>query len=236
MKKFIADILTSAIVTLVVLLLNYMGVIPWGKIIPIHTVPHLKGLTRDSAEVVCSAQNIKFEVADEIFSNEYAKGKVVSQDPEGNARSKFPEVEVVLSKGSQVAYVPDLKGISLEEAIEMLKSLSLTVGSTGFEYSDVDKGKVVSSSPQAGEEVDYNKAINIVVSKGNKSLVVPRVMGKSLSSAKKILKTKGLTLGYVKKETDIERIFGVILRQHPAPGKQVPYGTSITVVVNEEEE
>ncbi|MBA3051724.1 PASTA domain-containing protein, partial [bacterium] len=63
---------------------------------------------------------------------------------------------------------------------------------------------------------------------------VPNLKGKTLDATKSILKAKKLTLGMVKRETDIDQRFDIILRQYPNPGQRVKQGTAITVVLNSE--
>ena len=65
---------------------------------------------------------------------------------------------------------------------------------------------------------------------------VPSIVGKTIPQAQKILSRKGLLLGTVKKTTDIERSFDIILKQYPPARKKVPTKTAVTIILNVEEE
>ncbi len=235
MKKFIVYILTSFIITFTLLFLNQMEVIPWNVIIPTYKIPDLKGLNKGTAEIICRVKNISLKISDRAYSDEYPENVIISQDPAGLSKTRIPEVKVVLSKGHPVVYVPDLKGLSLNAATKMLESLSLTLNTVSYVYSDEEINKVISSSPPPGEAVKCNSSVNLALSKGKKLTVVPNITGKSLAAARKLLTDKSLVLGHVKRRTDIERRFGIILKQYPTAGKKVSCGTSITVIINEEE-
>lgn len=237
MRNFILSFFTSIVVAFLLLLFSHMGIIPWDKIIPVvYRVPDLRGLNKYAAEIVCRVKNMTMKITNEVYSEKYLEGTIISQTPREFSKTKLPEINVTLSKGEPVTSVPDLKGLTLDEAKKMLKSLSLISGDISYIDSSEEKGKVVSSSPQSGTEVQHKQSVDIIISKGQSLTVVPNVVGKNIYRAKKLLSDKGLILGYIKKTTDIERMFGVILKQHPPAGKKVPRGTSMTVILNEEEE
>lgn len=236
-KKFLRIFLISILGAFFVMFLSEIGAIPWHKIVkPVYRIPDLKGIEEQSAEIVCRVMGLSMKVMDEVYSKEYPTGVVISQEPLALSRTRNPEVGVIVCKGQAVIQVPELKGISLQEASTKLKELSLIAGQTKYVSSKVEKGKIVYSEPPAGSKVNYEDTINVFISKGQDLITVPNIIGKSLSGAQKILADNGLILGYVKKTTDIDKRFGIILKQHPPSKRKVPKGTSITVVVNEEEE
>ena len=66
-------------------------------------------------------------------------------------------VTVVLSSGEEAktTEVPNVVGREESEAEEMLQDANLTVVHGEAQYSDdMDEGKVISSSPEAGTEVE----------------------------------------------------------------------------------
>ena len=60
---------------------------------------------------------------------------------------------------------------------------------------------------------------------------MPRLIGKSLSTAKRIIKDKGLVVGNISYEVSTEFNVGIIMRQHPASGKKIELGSKINLVV-----
>jgi serine/threonine-protein kinase len=237
MKTFILSFFVSIFVVFGLLYMDKLEIFPWDKMVAEpYKIPDLKGLTKEGAQIVCRAMNLSFEITGEVYSEEYPEGAVVSQIPQALTKSRFPTVELTISKGRTLVLVPELRKLYLEEAVERLESASLLLGATSYINSDEKKGKVVSSAPPSGTHVPIRSEITVTLSKGPGLVTVPRLTGKTLSDARRILSNAGLALGTIKKETDIEKRFGVVLRQYPAVRENVPKGTSVTIVINEEEQ
>jgi hypothetical protein len=65
------------------------------------------------------------------------------------------------------ALVPDVTGLSQEEAETVIVGAGLVVGSVSEEFSDsVPAGIVISQSPSAGVSIPQNSAVDLFVSKG----------------------------------------------------------------------
>lgn len=65
--------------------------------------------------------------------------------------------------------VPNVVGLTQAEATKLLDEKSIVVGTVTQEYSDdVESGCVISQSVEAGEEVEANSKVNLVISKGKK--------------------------------------------------------------------
>lgn len=237
MKNFIVSLVTSIIVVTLFLFMNQAGFIPWDRVIkPVYEIPDLKGLSESDAEVVCRVKNISLKTTGEAYSTEYPAGLILSQAPESYSKSAIPQVKVILSKGTALIYVPDLKKLSFEEAVKKLREFSLLPGTKDYIYSiEVEKDKVSHTSPVFGTEVNLNDVVDIIISKGKRLTTVPRITGKKFPEAQRLLKSKGLIIGTIKKTTDIERMFDIVLKQFPPAGRKVLWGTPVTIVINEEE-
>lgn len=67
----------------------------------------------------------------------------------------------------QKVRVPDVAHKTVVEAQEALKTAHLQVGETRYDYSnEVEAGKVINTLPRAGNEVDPNTVVGLVVSRG----------------------------------------------------------------------
>jgi len=60
---------------------------------------------------------------------------------------------------------------------------------------------------------------------------VPRLIGKSLSTAKRIIEENGFVVGSVSWEVSIDYNVGIIMRQRPSAGQTVKKGSKIDLVV-----
>jgi serine/threonine-protein kinase len=98
-------------------------------------------------------------------------GTIVEQSPIADADLEVGKTKVVLyvSKGLPTVLVPNLKGITKDEAVSRLLKSNLKVGAAGVieqpNYT-FDKGIVFEQSPLADTEVDKNSEVKIFVSSG----------------------------------------------------------------------
>lgn len=235
-NMILLNILISFIIVTSMIILTQMKIIPWEKIIPTYRIPQITGIDIEKAETVCISNGIQFTITEEVYSDDYKKGEVVSQSPAPFTIVRVPKVAVTVSRGVPAIHVPDLTGLTKDEAEKLLNTLSLNIGAITFENTKMPKDTIIASDPVAGEKIEESTTINITISKGEGLVSVPKLVGKSIAEVQRILASTGLTLGYIKKTTDIERIFGIIIKQHPPYRKDVPKGTPITVILNEEEE
>ncbi len=87
--------------------------------------------------------------------------------------------------------VPNVVGLSLEEAGIILREVFLSMGSVVYQDSEQPKDTVLNQSPNAGETAFGESAVNLVVATGL-SVRVPNVVGKPLSQALVMLRDAGL--------------------------------------------
>ena len=96
------------------------------------------------------------------FSELRLAGEVISQKPEGGKNvNKGAEIELVVSKGSQFAYIPNVFSIEESLAIQSLKDLELKVVVKKIGKKAIKK--VTSVSPKVGTKVKRGSTVTITV-------------------------------------------------------------------------
>ncbi len=140
------------------------------------SAPDLYNLTLDEAQRSLDKLNlnIRVDIEDE-YSNEVEKGKIISQQPmSGATLQEGDTVTLVLSKGPIKGYIPNVVGLTLGEAENILKENKLSLGNIKYEYSDTyNNGIVIAQDPKSGSESNQEwGTVNVVVSKGKKEEVV----------------------------------------------------------------
>jgi serine/threonine-protein kinase len=96
------------------------------------------------------------------FSEIRLAGEVISQKPEGGKNvNKGAEIELVVSKGSQFAYIPNVFSIEEAQAVQSLKDLELKVVVKKIGKKAVKK--VTSVSPKVGTKVKRGSTVTITV-------------------------------------------------------------------------
>ncbi len=140
----------------------------------------------------------------------------------------------VLGSGSKAYSVPNLLGLTQDEATSMLESdgHGFEIGQVTEQYSStVDEGKIIEQTPGAGRTATEGSKIDIVVSKGEEpaaSVTVPDLTNCTPSEAQDLLNKYGLKgqAGDSVYNADVE--VGHVAEQEPAAGTSAKAGDTIT--------
>jgi len=127
--------------------------------------------------------------------------------------------------------VPDLSGMTQEEATAKLRDSRLTLGTiTPTESSDADKDKVVNQRPSSQTQVAQDSPVNLEIGKGVSLVSVPNVVSYTPDAAKKALNDANLQYQEVpQSSSDADK--GKALAQDPAAQAQVVPGSTVKVTI-----
>jgi serine/threonine-protein kinase len=115
--------------------------------------------------------------------------------------------------------VPDLSGKSLEQSLDALSPLGLSLAKDGVEFDEnFPSGAVLRQAPPAGLKVREGKVVRVTVSSGGKVAFVPDLSGKTLAEAQNLLRAAGMAPGAMSQAYSQARPEGEVLEQNPAPG------------------
>lgn len=230
-KIFLVSFLVSLITSVIVCVL-FLFVLPIGKSGEV-VIPDLTGSTPDQARVIAENRGLLLIVGGEEESEKYADNQICRQTPlPGSIVKSKSSITVFISKGSSSVIVPDLKGLGLSEATIRLNELGLRIGEIKTEENaTVEKDKIVTTQPSPGFKAKKGDAISIVLSGGAESVEVPRVIGRALSTAKRIIEEKGFAVGSVSYEVSTEFDVGIVMAQNPRAGTKARKGTRIDLTV-----
>jgi eukaryotic-like serine/threonine-protein kinase len=198
------------------------------------TVPELIDLPREIAEAeIVRAGLVVGEVTSEP-SDEVDVGIVLRQTPlPDRTVDEGTEVDLVVSAGQDVTDVPQITGLTEEEALAALREAGLIRGQRDREFDpEVPEGLIISQDPEAGSELEVGGAVNFVVSLGEELVTVRPVVNRSEDDAISRLEDQGLEV-FIEREFSDTVAEGFVIRQDPAAGEQVPTGTIVTIVISE---
>ncbi|MGN6783384.1 MAG: Stk1 family PASTA domain-containing Ser/Thr kinase [Marmoricola sp.] len=193
-----------------------------------HRVPRLAGMSLDQARAALDDAHLAFGRALSRYSETVPLGEVIRSDPPADTlQRRNTAVDLEVSKGPRPIRIPDLTGKPAAAARARLEKLGFDVTQAGSEYSDsVPKGHVITQSPDQGTG-HRGDTITLVVSRGPELVSVPDVRRESYDQAKAELQALGLK---VRREDSALYIgFDRVAGMDPAPGTQVPKGTTITL-------
>ncbi len=172
------------------------------------------------------------EAVNREFSEIYAEGVIVSQDPgAGMTIKKGKKVTVVLSKGTKKIQIPSFEEKDFRTAKIELEALGIVVIKEE-EFSSVADGYVIRTSPAAGEYAEENDVVTVYVSKGKEQINVkiPSFVGETEDQAIKDI--KALSLIPSVKKVDSDKPAGTVVSQDVAAGATVKEGSVIEISVS----
>jgi len=127
--------------------------------------------------------------------------------------------------------VPTVVGMTQDQATRTIKDNGLTVGTISQEASaSIEKGRVISQSPDADASVDPNASVDFVVSSGKPDVQIPDVIGDNKDSAQAQLEELGLKVRF--KEVDSDETKDDVTAVSPDVGTSVSAGSPVTLSVS----
>ncbi len=165
---------------------------------------------------------------EEVFDDTVARGLVVSHAPEANTVVQVGSTVIIrISKGPENPTMPDVVGMTVDNAREQLGLLSVTIEELEQPNDTVAAGIVVAQEPPAGTQVEAESTVRIIVSTGVDRIPVPDVRNKYFAFAQQELAGSGLRGVKGIELTNDPGKCGTIASQNPEPGTPVPLNTSI---------
>ncbi len=156
-------------------------------------IPDLTEMTEEEAKEALEDAGLVLGTVSEDYDDEVEVDLVIKYEgvdinSDGDAKIGT-RVNITISLGKEFAVVPDLTGMTEEEAEEALTELELELGTVTKEYSDsIEAGLVISQGTEADTEVKLGSKINIVISKGIETVKLPTsILGRDYQDVKKEL-------------------------------------------------
>jgi len=190
--------------------------------------PNLTGTPIKDARKVASSQGIVLIEDETRDAPDAQPGEILEQIPAPGTLLTTREIRVVTAKARE-ARVPNLVGKPIAEAKQALTDM-------GVEVTEVQKdsskaaGTVLSQKPLPNAKLAPGTAVELTIA--TLPLIdVPALTGKYLNAAKTALKDTGLELGDIRRTEHEEHGENYVLRQDPAAGSKVPFGTVVNLTV-----
>ena len=196
-------------------------------------VPDVKGQTVEVASANIESAGLVVGTITEEASSEVEEGTVLRTDPAANtSKREGSKVNIIIAM-KEVVQVPNVVGKELATAKAELEAAGFTIGTVTEENSDQQAaGLVISTNPVADSSKAKGSTINIVVSKGAETVVVPDVRGKKLETAKAELEAAGFKIGEVTETYSDTVASGLVIVTDPANGVETTKNTTINIQVS----
>ncbi|WP_203648577.1 Stk1 family PASTA domain-containing Ser/Thr kinase [Secundilactobacillus yichangensis] len=133
----------------------------------------------------------------------------------------------------QTVTVPDVSGLTVNEAQEKLSDNNLDTGAIERQSSaDIKKNLVIKTSPKADQAAKRDAKIKLYVSTGPRMVTIGNYVGRSYTRAAAVLKAKGVTVRR-QNESSNEVPVGSVMQQSVENGQRInPKETTVTLTVS----
>ncbi len=184
----------------------------------------VRGLTVDELRSQLAEVDLELGKVTERFAETVPEGQVVDAV---NVKADEPlkrgtRIDITVSKGPEPIAIRDFTGRDIAEARSAVEQAGFT-SIVEEEFSeDVDKGEIISQSPDSGNGI-RGDSITFVVSKGPDVVEVPDVTGEKKNDAVKALEKAGF-----KVRNPFPGNF-TVENQSPNGGEKVKRGSTVTI-------
>jgi eukaryotic-like serine/threonine-protein kinase len=134
----------------------------------------------------------------------------------------------------KLVQVPNLTGLTVSEANDLLQTLNLQLRIAKREPSEEHPAEqVIDVDPRAGDRVREGAAVSVTVSAGSRYVDVPELRGLTVDAARSMLEKQGLQLdSRVDEVRDRSVEPGMIVNQVPEPRARVERQTMVRVRIS----
>jgi serine/threonine-protein kinase len=199
-------------------------------------VPKIEGKTVVEALSALSKLNLGLKKVGETHSKTLPSGTIVSQfPPSGMTVREGKIINVVISLGSELLYIPNLKNLTERAAKIKIKKTSFKLGKLVYSYSaKIPKGLVIHQEPPPDTIAPKMTEINLTISQGPPPAsftMMPDFVGKDINFARRWAEENNITCFTF--DTSNENFpLNVVVEQKPPPDSIVTDKTILRLWVN----
>ena len=128
--------------------------------------------------------------------------------------------------------VPDLRNMSESQAVKTLERFALNLRVQRSEHHvEIPEGFVIQQQPRANENIKEGRTVEVVLSLGARTQVVPELKGMSLRQGRILLRRHNLRTGRVSRVHSVGDARETVLATTPGAGEELVEDSAIDIVV-----
>jgi serine/threonine-protein kinase len=209
-------------------------IMPWYVSSTETSVPKVVGLQVSEAISLLENDGFEIVISDTSYGLQVPLGAVFFQKPDAGAIVKEGRtVYLFVSGGVSTITVPQLKGKSILDAKFALERVGLKLGRVERIPSSQPEDMIFDQQYTDGTLLKQGEIVSVTVSagRGSGSIVVPDLIGKSLTEARIILADSSLTIGKINYQPSSTLLPNTILDQYPSGGNLLSPGDVVDLFV-----
>ena len=228
-RRRVTIISTLLVSCLVIVGLVFGTLAVYDSVVNSATAPDIVGMTLEEAQLAVARVDLQLEIT-EVNHDTITANTIIVQTPEADTSMKRGDTIVAtVSIGPVTMLMPNLIGLTSEEAIAKLKDRDLSVlVLTRPSSQPVDT--VISQKPEKDQPYVAKQEIELTLSGG--SVIIPELTGMTMQSAVAQLELNTLQLGEIATQsTENEEEYEMVLSQSPISGTLAILDTNVTLTI-----
>jgi len=239
MKNILQNLLTRKLLytllgfVIFILLLDNL-IMPWYVSSTETSVPQVVGLQVSDAITLLEKDGFEPILSDTSYGLQVPVGAIFFQKPDAGAIVKEGRtVYLFVSGGVKIIPVPMLKGKSILDAKFALERLGLKLGRVESIPSSHPEDMIFDQQYAEGTMLKQGEFVEVTISagRGGGSIIVPDLIGKSLTEARMILADSSLIIGKINYQPSATLLPNTILDQYPSSGNSLNPGNAVDLFV-----
>lgn len=194
-------------------------------------VPPVEGKDLETARADLNLAGFKSVEIKEETSETIAVGLAIRTTPAAGRSVVITQpITLFVSLGKPKVAVPQIApGLTLSDAITLLKEAGLTAQAVLQPSDTVAKDRVIATDPPGGTEVDKGSVVKVLMSSGPE-LKVPNVVGQTQAAATSTLQSAGFNVTTTTIASEAASL-GKVISQTPTSGTTTTPGATITLTI-----
>lgn len=231
-RRFLPYVIAIAGGFLIAYLVVAFVVFPSGVVPQDLKIPNVVGLPYDDAVVRLQDAGFVAQHGEERFAAAAPKNTVLEQSPPAGSKDVGgATVTLDVSNGQELVAVPNVIGMTREQAENAIESAGFNVGVVNEQPSEQPRGLVLETRPKPGDQAPMPSPIALVISSGPQVVLVPDVVGRNFAEAQQLLEQVGLAVQATTDNGTAPSGSAMVLSMTPAAGAQVARGSRISLRV-----
>ena len=170
------------------------------------------------------------------YSEDIPKNHIIFQQPEPSVEiKKGRDIKIIISKGAKNILMPNLQGLSLQQARIIIEENGLCHGEQSVTYSSIfEKDNIIAQVPSPGAQITRGGCVNLLLNLGirPRAYKMPVLNGLALDDAIGFIEKSNLILGEIKSLFFEDKPKNIITDQDPFAGSLVLEGSLVNLVLN----
>ncbi len=199
-------------------------------------VPELKG--KDIVTVIkqLGDLDLNVKIKGEENSENITKDHVIRQTPySGSVVKKGRDVFLILSKGSQQIFMPDLRGFPFDDARIILKNHELAIHVISHAYDEtIPQNHIIVHVPKHKAQIQRDSGVDLLISLGPKpkTFMMDELVGLGVDDAIHVIEKKRVSIGKISSTHDESKPMNIVISQSPQYGYRIVEFGNVDIVIN----